>query len=66
MGVQFSIWLALTSSSRIFAANGGGALGCGWAGVDERASLPVAAVMLWAMELLAELGLVVLGDVNAL
>ena len=41
-------------------------MGCGWAGVDERASLSVAAVMLRAMELLAELGLVVLGDVNAL
>ena len=41
-------------------------MGCGWAGVDERASLSVAAVMLRAMELLAELGLVVLGDVYAL
>ena len=34
--------------------------------MDERASLPVATVMLRAMKLLAELCLVVLGDVNAL
>ena len=34
--------------------------------MDERASLPVATVMLWTMKLLTELRLVVLGDVNAL
>ena len=66
MGVLLFVCLARTPSCSNFAANGDGTLGGGWARVDERAPLPIGTVMLGSMELLTELGLVVLGDVHAL